>query len=86
MQGGLTQLRPLSYPNTDIILKCFFINNLYSTENCPGKRNVEIKHFCLNVYIILVGNKNLILKDECMRQELAKIKQEPIKPDKCLEI
>lgn len=86
MQGGVTQLRPLSYPNTDVILKCFFINNLYSIENCPEKRNVKVKQFCLTVYNILVGSKNLILKDECMRQELAKIKQEPIKPDKCLEI
>lgn len=65
---------------------CFFLNNFGSIETLPEKRNMEGKHFCPNVHIILVGNKNDLLKDECMRQELAKMKQEPMRPDKCLEI
>lgn len=81
----MTQLKLLSYPNTDVALKCFFIINLDSIENLPEERNLEVKPFCLSVHIFPVGNKNL-LRDECMKQELAEIKQEPIKPEKCLEI
>ena len=51
------------------ILKTLF------TENIPEKWTPEVKHFCPNVPIILVGNKKDLRNDEHTRRELAKMKQ-----------
>uniref|UniRef100_A0A8C5KTK6 Transforming protein RhoA n=2 Tax=Euteleostomi TaxID=117571 RepID=A0A8C5KTK6_JACJA len=51
------------------------------TENIPEKWTPEVKHFCPNVPIILVGNKKDLRNDEHTRRELAKMKQEPVKPE-----
>uniref|UniRef100_A0A8C8UCH8 Transforming protein RhoA-like n=1 Tax=Peromyscus maniculatus bairdii TaxID=230844 RepID=A0A8C8UCH8_PERMB len=67
---------PLSYPDTDVILMCFSIDSLDSLENIPEKWTPEVKHFCPNVPIILVGNKKDLRNDEHKRQELAKMKQD----------
>nr|KAF6311109.1 ras-like protein family member A [Myotis myotis] len=47
----------------------------------PEKWTPEVKHFCPNVPIILVGNKKDLRNDEHTRRELAKMKQEPVKPE-----
>lgn len=44
-------------------------------ENIPEKWTPEVKHFCPNVPIILVGNKKDLRQDEHTRRELAKMKQ-----------
>uniref|UniRef100_A0A8C0S437 Ras homolog family member A n=1 Tax=Canis lupus familiaris TaxID=9615 RepID=A0A8C0S437_CANLF len=72
-------LRPLSYPDTDVILVCLSIDSPDSLENIPEKWTPEAKHFCPNVPIILVGNKKDLRNDEHTRWELAKMKQEPVK-------
>lgn len=56
-QEDYDRLRPLSYPDTDVILMCFSIDSPDSLENIPEKWTPEVKHFCPNVPIILVGNK-----------------------------
>uniref|UniRef100_A0A8C0LES7 Ras homolog family member B n=1 Tax=Canis lupus dingo TaxID=286419 RepID=A0A8C0LES7_CANLU len=71
-------LRPLSYPDTDVILVCLSIDSPDSLENIPEKWTPEAKHFCPNVPIILVGNKKDLRNDEHTRWELAKMKQEPV--------
>ncbi|XP_029361610.1 rho-related GTP-binding protein RhoA-D-like isoform X2 [Echeneis naucrates] len=75
------RLRPLSYPDTDVILMCFSIDSPDSLENIPEKWTPEVKHFCPNVPIILVGNKKDLRNDEHTRRELAKMKQEPVKSE-----
>uniref|UniRef100_A0A8C5XMY5 Rho-related GTP-binding protein RhoC n=1 Tax=Microcebus murinus TaxID=30608 RepID=A0A8C5XMY5_MICMU len=80
-QEDYDRLRPLSYPDTDVILMCFSIDSPDSLENILEKWIPEVKHFCPNVPIILVGNKKDLRNDEHTRQELAKIKQEPVKPE-----
>lgn len=62
-------LRPLSCQDTEVILMCFSFNSSDSLENNPEKWVPEVKHFCSNVPIILIG--------EHARQKLAKTKQEP---------
>uniref|UniRef100_A0A4W3GUG3 Uncharacterized protein n=1 Tax=Callorhinchus milii TaxID=7868 RepID=A0A4W3GUG3_CALMI len=74
-QEDYDRLRPLSYPDTDVILMCFSIDNPDSLENIPEKWTPEVKHFCPNVPIILVGNKKDLRNDEVVRQELLKMKQ-----------
>ncbi|XP_011735335.1 rho-related GTP-binding protein RhoC isoform X2 [Macaca nemestrina] len=80
-QEDYDRLRPLSYPDTDVILMCFSIDSPDSLENIPEKWTPEVKHFCPNVPIILVGNKKDLRQDEHTRRELAKMKQEPVRSE-----
>ncbi|EHB17656.1 Transforming protein RhoA [Heterocephalus glaber] len=80
-QEDYDTLRPLSYPGTDVILMCFSIDSPDSLENIPEKWTPEVKHFCPNVPIILVGNKKDLQDDKHTRRELAKMKQEPVNPE-----
>jgi Ras family protein A len=79
-QEDYDRLRPLSYPDTDVILMCFSIDSPDSLENIPEKWTPEVRHFCPNVPIILVGNKKDLRNDPNTIRELVKMKQEPVKP------
>uniref|UniRef100_A0A182PZM8 Ras-like GTP-binding protein Rho1 n=1 Tax=Anopheles farauti TaxID=69004 RepID=A0A182PZM8_9DIPT len=79
-QEDYDRLRPLSYPDTDVILMCFSVDSPDSLENIPEKWTPEVKHFCPNVPIILVGNKKDLRNDPHTIKELSKMKQEPVKP------
>uniref|UniRef100_A0AAV2LYV8 Uncharacterized protein n=1 Tax=Knipowitschia caucasica TaxID=637954 RepID=A0AAV2LYV8_KNICA len=85
-QEDYDRLRPLSYPDTDVILMCFSIDSPDSLENIPEKWTPEVKHFCPNVPIILVGNKKDLRNDDHTRRELFKMKQEPVKPDEARDM
>ncbi len=41
----------------------------------------EVKHFCPNVPIVLVGNKKDLRNDEATKKELMKMKQEPVRSE-----
>jgi len=56
-QEDYEQLRPLSYPNTDVIIVCFSIDNRDSFENVSLKWVNEVRHFCPRTPIVLVGTK-----------------------------
>ena len=58
---------------------CFSIDSPDSLENIPEKWSLEVKHFCPNVPIILVGNKRDLRNDENTKRELMKMKQEPVR-------
>ncbi|XP_068955313.1 transforming protein RhoA-like isoform X1 [Petaurus breviceps papuanus] len=85
-QEDYHRLRPLSYPDTDVVLMCFSIDVPKSLENIGDKWIPEVKHFCPNVPIILVGNKKDLRNDEHTRRELAKKKQEPVQPEEGREM
>ena len=42
-QEDYDRLRPLSYPDTDVILMCFAIDNPDSLENIPEKWTPEVR-------------------------------------------
>ncbi|KAK6177769.1 hypothetical protein SNE40_015804 [Patella caerulea] len=75
------RLRPLSYPDTDVILMCFSIDEPDSLENISEKWNPEVHHFCPNVPIILVGNKKELRNDPATKEELSKRKLKPVSTD-----
>ena len=75
------RLRPLSYPDTDVILMCFAIDSPDSLENIPEKWIPEFKHFCPNIPFILVGNKIDLRNDIQTIQELGKRSQKPVTPE-----
>ena len=85
-QEDYDRLRPLSYPDTDVILMCFSIDSPDSLQNIPEKWTPEVKHFCPNVPIILVGTKKDLRNDERIIWELQKLKQEPVKTVDALEM
>uniref|UniRef100_A0A915P2L9 Uncharacterized protein n=1 Tax=Meloidogyne floridensis TaxID=298350 RepID=A0A915P2L9_9BILA len=74
-QEDYDRLRPLSYPDTNVIL---IIDSPDSLENIIEKWTPEVRHFCPNVPIILVGNKKDLRNDPQTLKELAKSKQEPV--------
>ncbi|TNN07571.1 Rho-related GTP-binding protein isoform 2 [Schistosoma japonicum] len=78
-QEDYDRLRPLSYPDTDVILMCFSIDSTDSLDNIIEKWYPEVEHFCPNVPIILVGNKQDLRNDERAHHELAKARQELVK-------
>lgn len=80
-QEDYDRLRPLSYPDTDVILMCFSIDSPDSLENIPEKWTPEVRHFCPNVPIILVGNKKDLRNDDNTKRELQKMNQAPLKTD-----
>ena len=57
-QEEYDRLRPLSYPETDLIFVCFAIDCPNSLENVMDKWYPEVTHFCPTTPIILVGLKS----------------------------
>ncbi|XP_046461822.1 ras-like GTP-binding protein RhoL [Daphnia pulex] len=62
-QEDYERLRILSYPNTDVFLLCYAVNNRTSFNNVTSKWIPELKHHCPNAPIVLVGAKVDIRKE-----------------------
>lgn len=56
-QEEYDRLRPLSYPDVNILLVCYAINSITSLHNVRETWTPEVKHFCPGIPIILVGTK-----------------------------
>lgn len=78
-QEDYDRLRPLSYPDTDVILMCYSIDNPDSLVNIREKWTPEVKHFCPSVPIVLVGNKKDTRTDPDVIKEMELEKKEPVK-------
>lgn len=73
------RLRPLSYPDTDIILLCFSIAEPDSLRNVLDKWLPEIRHNCPDRPFLLVGTKSdLRADDRIVRKLNLRAKQEPV--------
>ena len=62
-QEDYDRLRPLSYPDTDVILMCFSVDNRDSLENIQSKWIPEVEHFCPNVPYLLIATKKDLRTD-----------------------
>lgn len=56
-QEEYDRLRPLSYPDVDVLLICFSLDNLTSLQNVKDNWFPEVSHFCPGIPIVLVGTK-----------------------------
>jgi small GTP-binding protein len=74
-QEDYDRLRPLSYPDTNVLLICFSIDSPDSLENVPEKWVPEVRHFCPNVPFVLVGCKMDLRNDPVTVADLKKMKQ-----------
>jgi len=77
-QEDYDRLRPLSYPDTNVLLICYSIDSPDSLENVPEKWVPEVRHFCPNVPFVLVGCKVDLRDHESTIAELKKNGQHPV--------
>ena len=63
-QEDYDRLRPLSYPQADIVLCCFSVDSAQSAENIVDKWVPEVKHFIPRIPILLVATKSDLRTDE----------------------
>jgi len=77
-QEDYDRLRPLSYPDTNVVLMCFSVDQPDSLENISEKWNPEVTHFCSGVPKLVVGLKLDLRKDPKTIEELKKTNQSPV--------
>jgi len=77
-QEDYDRLRPLSYPQTDVFILCFSVVSPISMENVCSKWVPEIRQFCPDVPIILVGTKIDLREDPATLRSLQSEKRSPI--------
>lgn len=80
-QEDYDRLRPLSYPDSNVILICFAIDSPDSLDNVQEKWISEVLHFCQGVPIILVGCKTDLRYDPKTIEELKRTSQRPVTTD-----
>jgi len=80
-QEEYDRLRPLSYPESDIILIIFSIDFPVSLGNVQDKWYPEVAHFCEGTPLILVGTKTDLRRDEQTKRMLSAQGQTPITPE-----
>ncbi|KIL56087.1 hypothetical protein M378DRAFT_60906, partial [Amanita muscaria Koide BX008] len=74
------RLRPLSYPDSHVILICFAIDDPDSLDDVQEKWISEVKHFCPNLPILLVGCRKDLRRDPRVIENLKKYGQRPVTP------
>ncbi|KAF3936425.1 hypothetical protein ABW19_dt0204051 [Dactylella cylindrospora] len=80
-QEDYDRLRPLSYPDSHVILICFAVDSPDSLDNVQEKWISEVLHFCQGLPIILVGCKKDLRFDPKTIEELRKTSQKPVSPE-----
>ena len=67
------KFRPLQYPNTDIVLMCFSTKIRESFKEVEDEWIPEVKQFCPDVLIVLVGNHTKRIEDDFYHVDPSKI-------------
>ncbi|KAM0753538.1 small GTPase-binding protein [Meredithblackwellia eburnea MCA 4105] len=77
-QEDYDRLRPLSYPDSHVILICFAVDSPDSLDNVQEKWISEVLHFCSGLPILLVGCKKDLRIDPKTIEELRRTSQRPV--------
>eukprot|EP01098_Paradermamoeba_levis_P012657 TRINITY_DN5577_c0_g1_i1.p1 TRINITY_DN5577_c0_g1~~TRINITY_DN5577_c0_g1_i1.p1 ORF type:complete len:201 (-),score=44.82 TRINITY_DN5577_c0_g1_i1:68-670(-) len=77
-QEEYDRLRSLSYPQTDVFLVGYSVVNPFSFRNVKEKWMPEIKHFCPNIPVVLVGTKIDLRENEAALKRLQEKNLSPI--------
>lgn len=72
------RLRPVSYPNANLVSICYDVICPSSYDNVLIKWYPEVHHFCHGVPIILVGCKTDLRKDKGLGKETVVLRPKPI--------
>lgn len=70
-QEDYERLRPLSYPNTDVFLLCFSVDNFNSYDNILSKWCPEVRHHCPKAPIVLIATKTDLRSEETVERTLS---------------
>eukprot|EP00095_Tigriopus_kingsejongensis_P002380 maker-scaffold527_size145964-snap-gene-0.19 protein:Tk02380 transcript:maker-scaffold527_size145964-snap-gene-0.19-mRNA-1 annotation:"GH22067" len=79
-QEDYEQLRPLSYPETDVIVLCFAVDSQDSLDNLRDKWLPELEHYLPGVPIVVVGNKIDLRTDLETLVNMSKLRQKCVVP------
>ncbi|CAC9888463.1 unnamed protein product, partial [Aureobasidium pullulans] len=85
-QEDYDRLRPLSYPDSHVILICFAVDSPDSLDNVQEKWISEVLHFCQGLPIILVGCKKDLRHDQKTIEELHKTSQTPVTEEQARQV
>lgn len=85
-QEDFDRLRPLSYPDTNVLLVCFSVDSPDSLENVKEKWYAETLHYCRGVPIILVGCKVDLRNDPATIEMLSRTSQAPVSTEEGREV
>ncbi|XP_051972690.1 rho-related GTP-binding protein RhoF-like [Xyrauchen texanus] len=77
-QEDYDRLRPLSYQDVNLIIICYDVTNPTSFDNVMIKWYPEVRHFCRDVPIILIGCKTDLRKDKERTRNLKALDLAPI--------
>ncbi|SCU98633.1 LAFA_0G19262g1_1 [Lachancea sp. 'fantastica'] len=77
-QEDYDRLRPLSYPDSSVVLICFSIDLPDSLDNVQEKWIAEVSHFCQGVPVVLVGCKVDLRDDMATLEALTATGQHPV--------
>jgi len=80
-QEEYDRLRPLSYPESHVILIVFSIDFPVSLANVEDKWYPEVSHFCEDTPLLLVGTKIDLRKDDQTRRMLGAQGQTTVTPE-----
>jgi cell division control protein 42 len=69
------RLRPLSYPDTDVMVLCFDVTSRVQFDNCFVKYLPEVKHHIPSATIVLLGLKSDLRSNTEVAKKLADIQQ-----------
>lgn len=70
-QEDYDSIRPLSYPDTDVILLCYSIDLRESFDNILSKWHTELKWYCPKVPVVLVGLKKDLRTEAARHSDIA---------------
>ncbi|KAI7899786.1 GTP-binding protein rhoA [Cokeromyces recurvatus] len=85
-QEDYDRLRPLSYPDSHVILICFSIDSPDSLDNVQEKWISEVLHFCQGLPILLVACKKDLRNDPAKIEELRRTSQRPVTTEEGLGV
>nr|AGC26945.1 rho GTPase [Polyporus umbellatus] len=85
-QEDYDRLRPLSYPDSHVILICFAVDSPDSLDNVQEKWISEVLHFCAGLPTILVATKKDLRRDPRTIEELRKTNQRPVTPEEGMAV
>jgi len=77
-QEDYDRLRPLSYPDSHVILICYAVDSPDSLDNVQEKWISEVLHFCAGLPFLLIGLKRDLRNDPRVIEELRKTHQRPV--------
>lgn len=85
-QEEYDRLRPLSYPESHVILIVFSVDFPVSLANVQDKWYPEVAHFCEGTPLILVATKTDLRRDDNTRRMLSAQGQTPVTPEQGAEV